>query len=96
MPESRSDQKHPQERQDRQVVNRLLQEGVNPLNQAELARLLIRYRNFPGARELQKDLQLLLNQWQLTEETLFDITRQLHATGNIYRSNNSEEQKDWS
>ena len=96
MPDSRSDQKHPQERQDKQVVNRLLQEGVSPLNQAELARLLIRYRDFPGARELQKDLQLLLNQWQLTEETLFAITRQLHATGNLYRSNKSEEQQDWS
>lgn len=93
---SRQDQQHPQERQDREIINRLLQEGANAHNLAELARLRIRYGNFPGAREIQRDLELLLNQWELTEEQLYETTRQLHAAGKVYQPRNGEEQQDWS
>ena len=90
------DQKHPQEKNDRQTLNRLLQESASNYNLAELARLRIRYQNFPGAREIQKDLDRLLQQWGLTEAQLFDLTRQLHARGEVYQRRGSEEQQDWS
>ena len=93
---SRQDQQHPQERQDRENINRLLREGANPHNLAELARLRIRYCNFPGAREIQRDLELLLRQWELTEEQLYENTRQLHAAGKVYQPRKGEEQQDWS
>jgi hypothetical protein len=50
------DQTHPQEKKDKEIVDRLLRENPNPYNYAELARLRIRYCDFPGARELQKNL----------------------------------------
>jgi len=91
------DQQHPQEKRDREIVERLLREVPNDYNRAELARLRIRYAGFPGAREIQRNLDLVLQQWQLTEEELFEITRQLHACGRVYqRGNNSPNQEDWS
>lgn len=90
------DQQHPQEQRDRQIVNELLGEGINNFNLAELARLRIRYRNFPGARQMHQDLDLILQQWQLTEEELFEKTRQLHASGKAYCAKQGDEAQDWS
>jgi hypothetical protein len=88
------DQIHPQQNRDRNTLNRLLREESTDLNLAELARLRIRYQGFPGSRDIQKDLDHLLEQWQLTETQLFAKTRQIHATQKIYtvRSNKKE---DW-
>ena len=91
------DQKHPQEKNDRQIVENLLQTGINDFNLVELARLQIRYRNFPGAREMQRDLDLLIKQWGLTEEELYDRTRELHSKAKIYQNRGGgKEQEDWS
>lgn len=95
-PKQAQDQKHPLEKQDREIVNRLLQEEPTDYNLAEFARLRIRYQNFPGARDIQRDLDLLLNQWQLTENTLFEKTRQIHAQGQVYKKRSDEAQQDWS
>ena len=90
------DQTHPQDKKDSEVVNRLLTSQPEPKNLADLARLLIRYNNFPGAREIQKNLQKVLQNWQLTEETLFEQTRQLYATGQAYQPKKGDEPEDWS
>jgi hypothetical protein len=90
------EQQHPQEKQDREIVNRLLSGEVNPYHLAELARLRIRYHNFPGARDLQRDLDLLLKQWHLSEEQLYQQTRQIHAANSVYQRRQGEEQQDWS
>jgi hypothetical protein len=90
------DQTHPQDKKDSEVVNRLLTSQPEPKNLADLARLLIRYNNFPGAREIQKKLQVVLHNWQLTEETLFEQTRQLYATGQAYQPKKGDEPEDWS
>jgi hypothetical protein len=90
------DQKHPQEKNDKAIIDRLLQEQPTPHHYAELARLRIRYCNFPGAREIQRNLDIILQRWQLTEEKLFELTRELHATGQVYKRNsNSQGQDDW-
>lgn len=90
------DQQHPQEKKDQEVVNSLLREGSTPQNLAELARLRIRYDNFPGARQIQRDLDLVLQQWELTEEQLFEQTRQLHETRQVYQRIKGEDAQDWS
>lgn len=90
------DQTHPQEKKDKEIVDRLLREDPNPYNYAELARLRIRYCDFPGAREVQKNLDAVLQRWQLTEEQLFEKTREIHATGQAYkRGSDSQGQDDW-
>jgi len=88
------DQLHPQQDRDRNTLNRLLREEATDLNLAELARLRIRYTGFPGSRDIQKDLEKLLERWQLTEEQLFAKTREIHASQRIYtvRTNKKE---DW-
>jgi hypothetical protein len=64
---------------------------------AEIARLRIRYGGFPGAREIQDKLDLVLQQWNLTEESLFELTRQIHAEVRVYKRNSdSESTDDWS
>ncbi len=90
------DQTHPQEKKDSEIVNRLLRSQPEPKNLADLARLLIRYQGFPGAREIQRNLRLVLQQWQLTEESLFEQTRQLYAAGQVYQKRKGEEEQDWS
>ena len=91
------DQQHPQEKPDKEIVERLLQQEPNDYNRAELARLRIRYCGFPGAREIQKKLDTVLQKWQLTEEEIFEFTRQLHQVGQVYRrGRDAQGQDDWS
>lgn len=90
------DQQHPQEKNDRQVVDKLLGSNPDEYNLVELARLRIRYGNFPGARTIRRDLDLILQQWQLTESELLDKTRQIHHIGHVYRRSTPEDAQDWS
>jgi hypothetical protein len=89
------DQQHPQEKHDKELVERLLREQPGDRHYAELARLRIRYRGFPGAREIQRNLDAVLQRWQMTEEQLFELTRKLHATGKVYKPGSSQGQDDW-
>ncbi|MBD3883300.1 DUF3288 family protein [Phormidium tenue FACHB-886] len=96
MPDATSkDQQHPLWSEDRQILNSLLQGQPTDYNLAELARLQIRYRDFPGARDIQADLKKVLAQWQLTEETLFSKTRQIHQIAQVYRGRGTQ-REDWS
>lgn len=92
---TRKDQQHPLYSGDRQIVNTLLNEQPTEFNLAELARLRIRYHGFPGARDIQTDLDKILQQWQLTEEELFTKTRQLHQTAQVYKGR-APQREDWS
>lgn len=89
------DQQHPQSKSDRQVVDTLLNAEPNEYNLVELARLRIRYQGFPGARDIQADLEKVLTQWGLTEAALFEKTRQIHAIGKVYKGRGSQ-RDDWS
>jgi Protein of unknown function (DUF3288) len=91
------DQQHPQNQKDRLTVDQLLQAQSDPGDRelVELARLIIRYRDFPGARDIQQDLKVALNNWHLTEEELYTKTRAIHAQGTVYRRTAEGEQQDW-
>ncbi|MEM7591869.1 MAG: DUF3288 family protein [Cyanobacteria bacterium P01_A01_bin.83] len=91
------EQKHPQNKKDRITVDQLLkvQSAPGERELVELARLLIRYRNFPGARDIQRDLKLALDTWQLTEDELYRQTRAIHAAGMVYRRTSTGEKQDW-
>ncbi len=96
MTSDRREQQHPLYGSDRQIVNTILSGEPTDLNLAELARLKIRYRGFPGARDIQKDLDKTLANWQLTEEQLFDKTRELHNSMRLYTVRGRRETEDWS
>ncbi|WP_204141754.1 DUF3288 family protein [Halomicronema sp. CCY15110] len=90
-----TDQEHPQYKGDRGIVNQLLQGEVTDYNLSELARLIIRYKGFQGARDIQRDLEKALTKTGLTEEELYAKTRELHAQGGIYH-NLGRNREDWS
>ena len=92
---AQKDQQHPLWSTDRQIVNTLLAAEATDYNLAELARLRIRYRGFPGARDIQTDLDNVLRRWNLTEPELFEKTRQIHATTQVYKGR-SGQKEDWS
>ncbi len=90
------DQKHPLAHIDRAIVQQIFVEGKTDYNMAEVARLKIRYLNFPGARDIQRDLEAIINQWEMSEEELFTHVRQLHSQGKVYRKVTGEDNEDWS
>ncbi|MFM2060566.1 MAG: hypothetical protein RLZZ507_236 [Cyanobacteriota bacterium] len=89
------DQQHPLYNRDRPLINSLLAQEPTDYNLSELARLKIRYQGFPGARDIQTDLDKVLQRWGLTEAELFLKTRQLHEVGGIYKSQGKKEEEDW-
>ncbi|KJH70346.1 DUF3288 family protein [Aliterella atlantica] len=94
---SEKDQQHPLYKSDRNILNNLLVSEPTDYNLAELARLKIRYHGFPGARDIQADLDKVLQTWGLNETSLFARTRQIHAGTPIYRGRaNRGETEDWS
>lgn len=90
------DQEHPQAKRDRQAVSQLLQSEPNPYELAELARLRIRYHQFPGAKDIKADLDLILQNWSLSEAELFAKTREIHDRGGVYQQQRAEgDREDW-
>ncbi len=94
-PSGSKDQQHPLYNRDRPFIDILLAQEATDYNLAELARLKIRYQGFPGARDIHKDLDKVLQQWGLSEAELFAKTRQLHDVGGIYQSRGKKEEQDW-
>lgn len=88
------EQQHPQYKRDRATVDSLLATEATDYNLTELARLKIRYRGFPGARDIQQDLEKVMQKWNHTEETLYEATRKIHAKGEVYKRQ-KDDQEDW-
>lgn len=95
MSQEQKDQQHPLWKSDREIVDSLLVGEATDWNLAELARLRIRYNGFPGARDIQADLERVLEQWDLTEEALFEKTRHIHVETKPYKGRGAK-RDDWS
>lgn len=93
MSQKNQEQLHPLANKDWTIVSSLLDGEPTDYNLAELARLIIRYRGFPGAKEIKAGLEKLLNKWNLTEEELFEKTRNIHSKARVYRAKADAE--DW-
>ncbi len=79
---SNHEQNHPLYSVDREIINKLLgtqspQEG----DLVELARLILRYKGFPGAHDLQDDMFKTLSLWGLTIDELNTLTRKYWKEG---------------
>jgi len=81
-------QQHPQWISDRQIVNSLLAgeptrwPGWNSLSW------------FPGATDIQTDLDKVMQQWGFTEADLYQKTRQIYASGQVYKTQVAGEAED--
>lgn len=90
-------QKHPQDKKDSETIARIFVEEPSPYYQAELARLIIRYKGFPGAQEIKNNLQKILDKWGISEEKLFELTREIHANKNIFKIHSQQgDEEEWS
>lgn len=80
--EENGGQSHPLYSQDRGTVDRLLaaQEPAED-DLVDAARLLSRYDGFPGAFDLQNDLERAIRLWGLNRESLQALTRALWQGG---------------
>lgn len=90
------EQQHPLYNRDRATINHLLTSAATDYNLAELARLRIRYQGFPGARDIQADLDLVMESWGLTETELYSKTRQIHTNRSVYQGGGKGDAEDWS
>ena len=83
MPENPTpEQSHPLHAIDRQVIDQLLAAAIpSDAHLVDAARLLHRYRGFPGASDLKDDLERVLRLWGLDQGTLQERTRALWSGG---------------
>lgn len=88
-------QTHPQWQRDRATLDNILAGEPTDFHLVEAARLRIRYKGFPGAADIQRDLDKVLQQWSLSEDELFLKTQAIHTQGQVYRSE-SNDNEDWS
>ena len=80
--EEGSAQSHPLYSLDRDIVDRLLAAEVpTDGDLVDAARLLSRYEGFPGAFDLQNDLERAVRLWGLNRETLQTRTRAIWQEG---------------
>lgn len=76
------EQSHPLYSQDRDTVDRLLAaQAPKQDDLVDAARLLSRYEGFPGAFDLQNDLERVIRLWGLNRETLQAQTRAIWQGG---------------
>ena len=85
-------QNHPLYSTDRENLDRLC--GIDrPTSNdfVELARLLIRYKDFKGADDLKSDMENLLKKWNITLHDLEETTRKIWSGGFRPTSSSSQD-----
>ncbi len=84
-------QTHPLYDSDRDVVDRLLAaETPTDADLVDAARLLMRYQGFPGADDIQDDLEKAVRLWGMDRDGLHERTRAIWASG--FRPNRGVEE----
>ena len=73
-----NEQTHPLHATDKNIIDSLItKEKKEDLDFINLARLLNRYKNFPGEIEIKNDLEKILKFWKITQDELFYKTKQI-------------------
>ena len=85
-------QNHPLYSTDREKIDRLCSiDSPESRDFVELARLLIRYKDFKGAEDLNSDMEKLLKKWSINRNKLDAITRKIWSEGFRPTSSSSTE-----
>ena len=73
-----NEQTHPLHTLDKDIIDSLITnkkpEDIDFIN---LARLINRYNNFPGEKEIKNDIEKILNFWKITKNELFSKTKSI-------------------
>ena len=82
------DQIHPLHDTDKNIIDDLIMKQIpEEIDLINLARLIIRYKNFPGERILKNDLEKIIKFWNISEKHLFARTREIWS--NNFKPNNA-------
>tara|TARA_Y100000766_G_C18643256_1_gene476641 strand:- start:365 stop:661 length:297 start_codon:yes stop_codon:yes gene_type:complete len=86
-----NEQTHPLHSTDKNIIDLIItKDKPEDLDFINLARLINRYSNFPGESEIKKDIEKILNFWNLSKKDLFSKTRDIWSN-NFRPSNNNKE-----
>ena len=85
------DQTHPLHATDKKIVDFLItREKPDEIDFINLARLINRYRNFPGEIEIKNDIEKILKFWKISKNELFLRTKNIWSRS-FRPSNTSKE-----
>ena len=81
-------QTHPLHEIDKNIVDSIIsKEDPQDLDYINLARLINRYADFPGEIEMKNDIEKILKFWNISQDELFSITRNIWS--NNFRPSNT-------
>ena len=73
-----NEQSHPLHSTDKNIIDSLItKEKPEDIDFINLARLINRYRNFPGEFEIKDDIEKILKFWKITKNELFSKTKKI-------------------
>ena len=73
-----NEQSHPLHTTDKNIIDSLItKEKPEDIDFINLARLINRYKNFPGEFEIKDDIEKILKFWKLTKIQLFSKTKKI-------------------
>ena len=73
-----NEQSHPLHTTDKNIIDSLItKEKPEDIDFINLARLINRYKNFPGEFEIKDDIEKILKFWKLTKNQLFSKTKKI-------------------
>ncbi len=79
---SKNQQTHPLYSIDREIVDRLLSnDSPNDSDITDLARLLVRYEEFPGAVDLKQDFLKIMKSWDMDKFKLNLLAKKIWEKG---------------
>jgi len=81
-------QTHPLHEIDKNIIDSIIsKEAPQDLDYINLARLINRYADFPGEIEMKNDIEKILKFWNISQDELFSITRNIWS--NNFRPSNT-------
>ena len=73
-----NEQTHPLHATDKNIIDSLITiEKPEDIDFINLARLINRYKDFPGELEIKDDIEKILKFWKITKYSLFSQTRDI-------------------
>tara|TARA_Y100000991_G_scaffold182817_1_gene146115 strand:- start:385 stop:699 length:315 start_codon:yes stop_codon:yes gene_type:complete len=73
-----NEQTHPLHAKDKDIIDSLITKEIpEDLDFINLARLINRYRDFPGEIEIKNDIEKILKFWEISKKELFSKTKEI-------------------
>jgi len=86
-----NEQTHPLHETDKNIIDSLItKEKPEDIDFINLARLINRYRNFPGEFEIKDDIEKILKFWKITKNELFLKTKNIWSKSFSHSNTNKD------